>query len=300
MSLKKKIDFVVLASVRNANPNGDPLNSNRPRTDYDDYGEISDVCIKRKIRNRMLDLGQSVFVQSADKTIDEYTCLKARAESIGIGKEKEKKEKDNSAKGKDDSTNSKEDSAKKACETWLDVRSFGQVFSFKKGADSGEGVSIGIRGPVSIQIARSVDPVDIASMQITKSVSNDAGDKKGSDTMGMKHFVRYGLYVIKGSINPVLAEKTGFDEDDAEVIKECLRTLFDNDSSSARPEGSMNIERLYWFEQDAETKNISSKTIHDSIMISKKEGIEAPKSFDDYIVVRKEIAEATCEEIEGN
>lgn len=286
MSLKKKIDFVALASISNANPNGDPLNSNRPRTDYDDYGEISDVCIKRKIRNRMIDLNKSVFVQSADKTTDEYNCLKARAESIGIGKEK---------KGE-----SKDDSAKKACNTWLDVRSFGQVFSFKKGSDSGDGVSIGIRGPVSIQIARSIDPVDIASMQITKSVSNDAGEKKGSDTMGMKHFVRYGLYVIKGSINPALAEKTGFDEDDANVIKECLRTLFDNDASSARPEGSMSIEKLYWFEQDAETKKTSSKAIHDSIMISKKEGVEDPKSFSDYIITRKELPEVKCEEIEGN
>ncbi len=286
MSLKKKIDFVALASISNANPNGDPLNSNRPRTDYDDYGEISDVCIKRKIRNRMIDLHQSVFVQSNDKTTDEYNCLKARAEYIGIGKEK---------KGE-----TKEDSSKKACETWLDVRSFGQVFSFKKGSDSGDGVSIGIRGPVSIQIARSVDPVDIASMQITKSVSNDAGEKKGSDTMGMKHFVRYGLYVIKGSINPALAEKTGFDEDDANVIKECLRTLFDNDASSARPEGSMTIETLYWFEQDAEAKKISSRAIHDSIMIRKKEEIEVPKSFSDYIVTKKEISNVTCEEIKGN
>lgn len=304
MSLKKKIDFVVLANISNANPNGDPLNSNRPRTDYDDYGEISDVCIKRKIRNRMIDLGKSVFVQSNDKTTDEYNCLRARAESIGIGKEK---------KGE-----SKDDSAKKACNKWLDVRAFGQVFSFKiksdsgkknkktdienekNKSDSGDGVSIGIRGPVSIQIARSIDPVDIASMQITKSVSNDTGEKKGSDTMGMKHFVRYGLYVIKGSINPALAVKTGFDEDDADTIKECLRTLFDNDASSARPEGSMTIEKLYWFEQDEEAKTISSKTIHDSIMINKKEGVESPKSFSDYIVTRKEIPEVKCEEIEGN
>ena len=286
MSLKKKIDFIALASISNANPNGDPLNGNRPRTDYDDYGEISDVCIKRKIRNRMVDLNKDVFVQSDDKTTDEFNCLKARAESIGIGKE---------TKGE-----SKDDSVKKACKKWLDVRSFGQVFSFKRGSESGDGVSIGIRGPVSIQIARSVDSVDVASMQITKSVSNDEGEKKGRDTMGMKHFVRYGLYVIKGSINPALAEKTGFDEDDSSVIKECLRTLFDNDASSARPEGSMTIEKLYWFEQDAERKKISSRAIHDSITIRKKEGIEVPKSFSDYIITREEIPEVKCEMIEGN
>ncbi len=269
MSLTKKIDFVALASVYNANPNGDPLNGNRPRTDYDEIGEISDVCIKRKIRNRMMQIGKAVFVQSADNVNDGCQTLKARAEAKGIGKKADSDKSDNET----------------ACESWLDVRAFGQVLAFA-GKEKKNGVSIGIRGPVSIQIARSVDPVDIASMQITKSVSNEDAEKKGSDTMGMKHFVRYGLYVIKGAINPELAEKTGFSDEDAEVLKECLATLFENDASSARPEGSMVIEKLYWFEQNEEkTKKLPSREVHNSVVITKKDGVEMPKSFDDYAVV---------------
>ena len=279
MNLTKKIDFVALISVANANPNGDPLNGNRPRTDYDDIGEISDVCIKRKIRNRMQDLGQKIFVQSADNTKDEFTSLSKRAESIGL-------EKDANLY------------AKKACAEWLDVRSFGQVFALK-GKGSSDGVSVGVRGPVSIQISPSADPVDIVSMQITKSVSNEDGDKKGSDTMGTKHFIRYGLYVIKGSINVQLAEKTGFSDEDAIVIKECLSSLFVNDASAARPDGSMVVNKLYWFKHNCKDGQYSSYLVHNSIKISKVDGVQVPKSFADYVVTREDLPGLECEEVEG-
>lgn len=106
-------------------------------------------------------------------------------------------------------------------------------------------MSIGVRGPVSVHQGVSVSPVQIEDMQITKSVNGESNDKgRSSDTMGMKHFVRFGLYKIKGSINVQLAEKTGFTEKDADILKECLRTLFVNDASSARPEGSMEVVRL--------------------------------------------------------
>lgn len=225
--LKNKIDFVVLVSVNKANANGDPLNGNRPRTDYDGFGEMSDVCIKRKIRNRMQDMGAKIFVQSDDRCDDGCDSLSKRAEANGF---KEIKKED--------------EFAKKACETWLDVRTFGQVFAFNK-LDC---KSVGVRGPVSIHQAVSVSPVEIESLQITKSVSGDKGDKGGrsSDTMGMKHYVKFGLYKIKGSINVQLAEKTGFSEADAEMVKESLRTLFVNDASSARPDGSMEVIQLYW------------------------------------------------------
>ena len=279
MSLTNKIDFVALVSVANANPNGDPLNGNRPRTDYDDIGEISDVCIKRKIRNRLQDLGCKVFVQSADNTNDGFKCLSERAKSIGLEK-------------------SSDAYAKKACAEWIDVRSFGQVFALK-GNNSSEGVSIGIRGPVSIQISPSVDPVDVVSMQITKSVSTEDGSKKGSDTMGTKHFVRYGLYVIKGAINVQLAEKTGFSDKDAELIKTCLATLFDNDASSARPEGSMVVNKLYWFKHNCKDGQYPSYKVHNSVKVAKNEGVIVPKSYADYIVTREDLPGLKCEEIEG-
>lgn len=279
MSLTNKIDFVALVSVSNANPNGDPLNGNRPRTDYDDFGEISDVCVKRKIRNRMQDLGCKVFVQSADNTNDGFKCLSERAKSIGL-------------------ENSSEAYAAKACKEWIDVRSFGQVFALK-GKNNSEGVSIGIRGPVSIQISPSVDPVDIVSMQITKSVSTEDASKKGSDTMGTKHFVRYGLYVIKGSINVQLAEKTGFSDNDADIIKKCIETLFINDASSARPEGTMVVNKLYWFKHNCKDGQYPAYRVHNSIRIEKNAGVNVPKSFDDYTITREELPGLDCEEIEG-
>ena len=200
-TLTNKIDFAVIISVNNANPNGDPLNGNRPRYNYDGYGEISDVAIKRKIRNRLMQEGQAVFVQSDDSKLDDYPSLRKRAEGE-INKNEWKDEKL---------------FRKAACEKWIDVRAFGQLFAY--GSDKkGEGVSIGIRGPVSVHPAFSVSPVldRVTSIQITKSVSGEGdGTKRASDTMGMKHRVDHGVYVFYGSMNPQLATLTGFSDADA-------------------------------------------------------------------------------------
>ena len=262
--LQHKIDFVALLSVDRANANGDPLNGNRPRTDYNGFGEMSDVCIKRKLRNRMQDLGQAVFVQTADRCDDGFGSLSERASAT--------------LKGVKDP----DEYAKTACETWLDVRSFGQVFAFKDNT----GVSIGVRGPVSIHQAVSVSPVDVESMQITKSVNGEKSAKgqRTSDTMGMKHFVRFGVYLLKGSINVQLAEKTGFSQEDADIVKECLRTLFVNDASSARPEGSMEVQRLYWWEHNCKDGQYSSAKVHRSVKVTPKDGVQIPERFDDYNV----------------
>ena len=262
--LQNKIDFTVLIRVENANPNGDPLNGNRPRTTYTGQGEISDVCIKRKIRNRLQDMGESIFVQSSDRKTDEYSSLSERAS----GNIKDYK--------------NSEEYAKKACEQWMDVRAFGQVFAFKAGKDKKEGVSVGVRGPVSIHQAVSCSPVDINSMQITKSVNSETSDKKGSDTMGTKHFVEFGLYRVKGSINVQLAEKTGFSENDARQLQEALRTLFINDASSARPDGSMEVVSVYWWRHDNKIGQYSAAKVHDSLKICLKEGVSIPACVDDY------------------
>lgn len=271
-TLNHKIDFALVLSVRHANPNGDPLNGNRPRETYEGYGEISDVCLKRKIRNRMMDLGAPVFVQSNDRCIDGYKSLKDRADSIPALK----KEKDADVY------------AKVACQTWLDVRSFGQVFAFKNGGEA-DGVSIGVRGPVSIHPAFSVDPVEISSLQITKSVNGVSGAKKSSDTMGMKHRVDFGVYTTFGSINCQLAEKTGFTQEDADLIKQALLTLFENDTSSARPDGSMEVLRLYWWEHNCKSGQYSSAKVHRCLHV--KPTCETPHSAEDY--------EITCDELDG-
>ena len=267
-TLSKKIDFAILISVENANPNGDPLCGNRPREDYDGYGEISDVCLKRKIRNRLIDMNESVFVQSNDHRVDSYKSLKTRAE----GCEELKK----ASNGKD---TDQDEFARIACEQWMDVRSFGQVFAFK-----GDKVSVGVRGPVTISIAKSVSPVDIISMQIVKSVNSEDKTERASDTMGMKHRVAFGLYLAKGSINCQLAEKTGFSDEDAEKIKEAMRTLLENDASSARAEGSMEVCALYWWEQEGKTPKYSSAKVQRSLQVTLKEGVIKPKRFEDYDV----------------
>ncbi|WP_101698635.1 type I-C CRISPR-associated protein Cas7/Csd2 [Clostridium minihomine] len=266
-TLENKIDFVVLVSVTNANPNGDPLNGNRPRTTYTGNGEISDVCIKRKLRNRLQDMGENIFVQSDDRCDDGCNSLSDRAGKNII------------------SYTSKDDYADQACSKWFDVRAFGQVFAYKKSKDKEkDSVSVGVRGPVSIHQAISISPVDINSMQITKSVNSEPTDdgKKSSDTMGSKHMVEFGLYKLKGAINVQLAEKTGFTEQDAETIKECLRTLFINDSSAARPDGSMEVIRLYWWNHNNKIGQYSSAKVHNSIQITPKDEVAYPKSVEDY------------------
>ncbi len=267
-SLENKIDFALVFTVKNANPNGDPLNGNIPRLTLDGHGELSDVCLKRKIRNRLLESGETIFVQSDDYRKDEFKSLKARADSVlkDVAKDKEKYQ-------------------KLACQTWIDVRSFGQVFAFK-----GSDLSVGVRGPVTIQPAFSVDPVNVTSLQITKSVnSEDKEGKKASDTMGMKHSVDFGLYVTYGSINPQLAELTGFTSEDAEKIKNAILHIFDNDASSARPEGSMEVVKLYWWKHNSKSGQYSAAKVHHTLQIAKKDGVTDAKSADDYIIETKNL-----------
>ena len=262
-----KIDFAVLLSVTKANPNGDPLNGNRPREDYDGYGEISDVCIKRKIRNRLQDMGERIFVQSEERCDDGKKSLSDRASSNEGLKAAQK-------------SKNRDEYARIACETWFDVRAFGQVFAFKS-----DNVSVGVRGPVSIQTAVSVDPIDITSMQITKSVNSETTDgKKSSDTMGSKNRVEYGLYVIRGSINHQLASKTGFSEEDANKILEALKSLVENDASSARPDGSMEVHKVFWWKHNCEMGQYSSAKVQRTLVITKKPDVDVPRRYEDYTV----------------
>lgn len=232
-SLQNKIDFVALVSVTRANSNGDPLNGNRPRTDLNGFGEISDVCIKRKIRNRMQDLGKPIFVQSEDRCSDGCGSLSERA---------------------------------------------------------------------SVHQASSLSPVEIESLQITKSVNGEKkekGENRASDTMGMKHFVRFGLYEIKGSINVQLAEKTGFSEEDADTVKECLRTLFVNDASSARPDGSMEVVKLFWWRHSCKDGQYSSAKVHRSVKVALRDAGTIPTSADDYVISLEALPGLEPEVIDG-
>jgi CRISPR-associated protein Csd2 len=279
MSLKTKIDFAIVFTVKKANPNGDPLNGNRPRVDYGGFGEVSDVCLKRKLRNRLLDMGEEIFVQSDDyrKEGDTFRSLKERFDAneeiqtlIRNAEEEKKKTKKKPSIS--------DQIARIACKTWYDVRAFGQVFAFGNEEDS-DSVSIGVRGPVSIQNAVSLDPVDVFSQQITKSVNlktQEDPDKKGSDTMGMKHRVEFGVYVSYGSINCQLAEKTGFSDEDADKLLAALRSLFVNDESTARPAGSMKVEKVVWWKHNCKNGQYASADVHESLSIDVDEKSKKP------------------------
>ena len=224
-----------------------------------------------------MDLGAPVFVQSDDRRNDEFRSLKERADACP--------ELAAALKDKD-----REAYAKAACEVWLDVRSFGQVFAFK-GKD--EGVSVGIRGPVSIHPAFSIDPITIDSLQITKSVNSVTGDKKSSDTMGTKHRVGFAIYTTFGSINCQLAEKTGFTEADADLLKEALRTLFENDASSARPDGSMEVLRLYWWTHNCKSGQYSAAKVHRLLHVEKT--TDLPRDIQDYSITCDELPDLAVE-----
>ena len=283
-TLQNKIDFALVLRVKHANPNGDPLNGNRPRTDYGGLGEITDVCLKRKLRDRLQEQGEAIFVQSDDRKIDGETSLRNRAESDvnGLGKK-------SFAKG-----SKKEETAKAACAKWFDVRAFGQVFAFGKEGDA-SGVSIPIRGPLTIQSAFSKEPVSITSTQITKSVSGEGdGSKRGSDTMGMKHRVDQGVYECYGSINTQLADRTGFSDADAGVIKSILPKLFENDASSARPDGSMSVVAVVWWRHNSRAGQYSSAKVHESL----RGILQADGSFD-AAVLKRSLVDLMPEIIDG-
>jgi CRISPR-associated protein Csd2 len=222
MSLTNKIDFAVVFKVKNANPNGDPLNGNRPRTNYNRIGEVSDVCIKRKIRNRLMEVKENdeykyqIFVQSDDNKLDDCKNLRERAETVIDSKKSSKK------------------NAELACNQWFDVRAFGQVFAY-------------------------------------------GGEKKGSDTMGMKHRVDKGIYVFYGSMNPQLATKTGFSDEDALAIKNVLPKFFENDASSARPEGSMEVLKVAWWDHNCPHGQYSSAKVHRSLSVNPDGSLDSAK-----------------------
>ena len=268
--LEQKIDFMVTIEVREANANGDPLSGNMPRTNANNQGIISDVAIKRKIRNRMQDMGHSIFVQANDRIEDGLNSLEKRFKAQFSGKE------------------SDEEINEKANQIWLDVRSFGQVFTYLKDR------SFAIRGPVSVSMAHSLEPIIISSLQITRSTNGVEPKKAGgrsSDTMGTKHFVDYGVYIVKGSINAYFAEKTGFTAEDAEVLKETLITLFENDASSARPEGSMRVREVFWFTHSNKLGNVSSARVFDLLEFDEEK--QDKSSYEEYAIglKQKELAE---------
>ena len=255
--LNNKIDFIVTFDIDYANPNGDPIADNMPRTTFDGYGLVSDVALKRKLRNRLQDMfaddddneHYQIFVQSTDRATDGIQSLETRF-SKAFDKDTLK-------------SLTLPELNQKINQQWLDVRSFGQVFTNKITTKEGSGkLPQSVRGAVSISPATSTEPIEITSMQITTSTNHEEKEgKKDSSTMGMKQFIEHATYVFQGSISPTIAEKTGFTEEDAELIKQALVTLFENDQSAARPSGSMVVRNIYWFTHNNKIGNVSTSRI---------------------------------------
>ena len=271
--LLKRIDFLLIVTADKANPNGDPLDGNRPRQYYDGTGYMSAVSVKRKIRNRLQDMGCRILLEQNDRSDDGFTNISERLDSV---------------KGMKDARKSKNTGLVKelALENFADVRSFVATLELK------DNTSVRIIEANTIQDAESVGPLEIESYQITKSLNSEPGDIKGSDTMGMRHVVKYGVYVIRGSINPITAEKNGLTEEDITNIKNALSTLFENDDTASRPAGSMNVKKMYWWEQssdDAYAVNYPVNEVYDTIKVETTSDSGVTESWNDVKITETDL-----------
>ena len=275
--LNHKIDFAVILSVRNANPNGDPLNGNRPRESYDGFGEISDVCLKRKIRNyvetvREGEPGYRIYIK------DKVPLNRTDAEACAYVGATPGELKD--AKKKDDQLDVKIRDF--MCRNFYDIRTFGAVMTtFVKAAlNCGQ-----VRGPVQLGFSSSVEPVIPQEITITRvaiTTEEDAGKK---DTeMGRKHIIPYGLYRCEGYISANLAKKTtGFNEDDLALLWEAILNMFETDHSAAR--GNMATRQLIVFKHDSELGSAPAHKLFDAVTVQRRAGVEVPRAFSDYDVL---------------
>ena len=296
-TIKNRYDFVFLFDVKDGNPNGDPDFDNMPRTDEEtNHGLVTDVCIKRKIRNyvQLLKGLESPY----DIFIREGNVLNPLIEQMR--KEADKEEEDEKkavAKGR-----------MKMCEQYFDIRTFGAVMSTgeeKADGDSNEDVNedgskdkkskkkdsrkkikgLGVvRGPVQLTFARSIDPVDAKSHSVTRCcVTTTDDDKKGkTNTIGNKKTISYGLYRMHGFISATDAAKTGFSEENKELLFEAIINAFENDHAAAR--GEMNPRALIVFKHESHLGNARAGQLFDLVKVEKKKGIEYPRSFSDYTV----------------
>lgn len=280
-SLSNKIDFTLLVTAKKCNPNG-TFEENRPRTDTNGHGEMSVECIKRKIRNRLQDLGCPILLQAADRATDNEKSIHTRAMA-------------NTDFAKAQKAGDRDACFEIACREWFDVRAFGQVFALQK-----EPVSFGVNGPVSIEVAETVDPVEVTTMTITKALNGEPtkNGERSSDTVGSKSRIEFGLFVIRGSINCFRAAQTGFTEADADMVLKALATLFENDGSAARPEGSMEVRKMYIWRHNCASGQYSKTKIKQALHVVKKTGVNVPASFEDYDICIDELPGLEVEEIE--
>ncbi|MBQ9759567.1 MAG: type I-C CRISPR-associated protein Cas7/Csd2 [Opitutales bacterium] len=271
MALEHRYEFVLLFDVKDGNPNGDPDAGNLPRTDAETgNGLVSDVCLKRKVRNFI------ALTQNGKSGYDIYVTEKA----ILTNQQKKAYE----AKSLDNKNGSKVDNMEKAkawmCENFFDIRSFGAVMSLKE-YNCGQ-----VRGPVQMTFARSIDTVATSEHAITRmavATEKEANDQDGDNrTMGRKFTIPYGLYRENGFVNPFFADQTGFGEEDLALLWNALKNMFDLDRSAAR--GLMASRKLIVFKHASKLGNAPASVLFDAVNIEKKSDVEVPRDFSDYTV----------------
>lgn len=264
--MNNRYDFLFLFDCQDANPNGDPDAGNLPRLDVESgQGLVTDVCLKRKIRNFVAmtangeDTRRIYFTEGSVLN----NLHKGAYEAVG-----EKPEKKVKPEVRDKTT-------AWMCKHYYDVRAFGAVMSTE--INCGQ-----VRGPVQISFARSIDPIVSSEHAITRSSVTNEKDTEKERTMGRKFTVPYGLYRAHGFVNPFLAKQTGFSDEDLELLFNSLENAFQFDQSAARPAGSMNARKLIVFKHENELGKAPSHKLFDAVTVKKKDGKESPRSFDDY------------------
>ena len=275
-AIKNRYDFVILFDVENGNPNGDPDAGNMPRVDPETgYGLVTDVCLKRKIRNYVETAkedtpGYRIYIR------DQVPLQRNDAEALAyLGVDKDLK-----AAKKDDPTLDQK-IRDFMCQNFYDIRTFGAVMTtFVKGAlNCGQ-----VRGPVQLSFARSIDPIMPQEVTITRvaiTTETDA-EKKGTE-MGRKYIVPYALYRAEGFVSANLARKvTGFSEDDLQLLWRAILNMFENDHSAAR--GMMAVRELIIFKHDSELGNSPAHKLFDAIHVARAEGVTIPRKYSDYNV----------------
>lgn len=268
--IKNRYEFVLLYDIENGNPNGDPDAGNMPRIDPETgYGIVTDVCLKRKIRNyaelvRGNESGYRIYIKEGiplnQNHVEAYVAIGAKTkDKIGVIKVNEARQ--------------------WMCANFFDVRTFGAVMT--TGDNCGQ-----VRGPVQINFSRSIDPIVQQEVTITRQTVTRIEDAENERTMGRKHIVPYGLYRVEGYVSAKLAndEKkgTGFSEDDLTLLWEALVNMFEHDHSAAR--GKMAARKLFVFKHESELGNAPSHQLFDLVQVQKIETVKSPRKFTDYDV----------------
>lgn len=273
--IKNRYDFVILFDVENGNPNGDPDAGNMPRMDPETgYGLITDVCLKRKIRNYVETLkeGAPGFQIYIKEGVPLNRSDNEAIQALGIENIK-------NAKRSDPDIDQK--LRNWMCKNFYDIRTFGAVMTtfVKNALNCGQ-----VRGPVQLSFARSIDPVVPQEVTITRVAITTESDAEEKNTeFGQKHIIPYALYRTEGFVSANLARKTtGFSEEDLELLWQAIMNMFENDHSAAR--GKMVVRKLIIFKHDSELGNAPAHKLFDLVQVRKKDTVAVPRNYNDYIV----------------